>query len=75
VCQRWHRSFLAFQEDILKDLGPRLPGMSIDRFPNNNGDYEPGNVRWATPLQQTRNRRPSWEWQRRSAPELEALHV
>ena len=33
------------------------PDMSLDRFPDNNGHYEIGNVRWATPFQQTHNSR------------------
>jgi hypothetical protein len=31
-------------------------GHSLDRYPNRNGNYEPGNVRWATAKQQNRNK-------------------
>lgn len=55
ICVRWLRSFSVFLRDVGKRPGP---GYSIDRFPNNDGNYEPGNVRWATHSQQMRNRRP-----------------
>jgi hypothetical protein len=57
VCKRWLHSF----ENFLKDMGSRpSPELSIDRYPDNNGNYEPSNCRWATRSQQMRNRRPFW---------------
>jgi hypothetical protein len=34
---------------------PPTPKHTLDRFPNRNGNYEPGNVRWATAKEQARN--------------------
>ena len=51
VCERW-KVFLNFYSD----MGPRpSPRHSLDRFPNKDGNYEPGNVRWATAKEQMRN--------------------
>lgn len=54
VCAQWRDSFSVF----LADMGERpTPGHSIDRFPNQNGNYEPDNCRWATKHEQMQNTR------------------
>ena len=54
VCAAWRNNFVAF----FKYIGRRPSSKhSLDRFPDQNGDYRPGNVRWATMIQQNRNRR------------------
>lgn len=54
VCQEWRDSFSAF----LGYVGPRpSPKHSLDRYPDPDGNYEPGNVRWATRAEQRANQR------------------
>lgn len=54
ICRRWIESF----ETFFADVGPRPgPEYSLDRYPDNDGNYQPGNVRWATKDEQSVNRR------------------
>jgi len=55
VCQRWRESFEAFYEDV----GDIPKNKSLDRYPNNDGNYEPNNFRWATKKEQVVNSRPA----------------
>lgn len=51
VCERW-----ADFSKFLMDMGERPAGTTLDRYPNGEGNYEPGNCRWATKLEQSLNR-------------------
>jgi hypothetical protein len=73
VCQRWLRSFLHFYNDV----GPRpSPEHQLDRI-NNDGHYEPGNIRWVTRSKNRMNTRTN-RWvvyrnQRMTLTELSAM--
>lgn len=63
VCRRWRESFDSF----LKDMGKRPDKLTLDRFPQKDGNYEPNNCRWATRKEQannTKNNHMIWNgWQ------------
>jgi hypothetical protein len=54
VCDRWlgEHGF----ENFLADMGPKPKGLTLDRWPDVNGNYEPSNCRWATWKEQQNNK-------------------
>lgn len=54
VCDEWRRDYRAFLACVGRRPSSRY---SLDRFPDNDGNYEPDNVRWRTAAQQARNKR------------------
>jgi len=56
ICPEWD-DFWTYVSDVGQCPSP---GLTLDRV-NNDGDYEPGNIRWATQKQQANNRGPRWD--------------
>jgi len=73
VCERWLQSYANFEADIGY---PENKSYTIDRI-DPNGNYEPSNVRWATPKQQANNKRNTkrimWKGSMMTIPEIADL--
>lgn len=53
MCYKWRTNFTNFYTWALANGYQK--GLTIDRYPNKKGNYQPSNCRWATPKQQSRN--------------------
>lgn len=56
VCEEWEKDFMTFYNYVSKLPHFGEEGRTLDRI-NDDGNYEPGNVRWATPREQANNTR------------------
>lgn len=63
MCDEWRNNFAAF----FAYIGPKPRGYLLDRI-NNDGHYEPGNVRWVTHKESANNRRRQRTWLGRPLP-------
>lgn len=73
VCDRWlgDNGFNNFVEDMYPSYSP---GLTIDRYPDINGNYEPNNCRWATLEEQARNKRNNLDY-REAIPEDSPIYI
>lgn len=58
VCDEWNPAKGGSYKNFVNCLGIRPVGKTLDRYPDKNGNYEPGNVRWATYSEQGFNQNP-----------------
>jgi Staphylococcus phage HNH endonuclease len=56
MCDEWRNDMKAFYDYMISNFGHKQPGQSIERI-DVNGNYEPGNVKWATTQEQNKNKR------------------
>ena len=56
VYSEWINDYSTFKKWILNNIGERPKGLTLDRI-NNDGNYEPNNLRWANRITQRQNRR------------------
>lgn len=62
VHSEWRKDYAAFAAWVRHNIGDRPSSKySLDRR-DNDGNYEPGNIRWATQSEQMSNRRTGWSW-------------
>lgn len=69
ICDEWANDFGRFLADVGE---PPTPHLTLDRI-DNDGNYEPGNIRWATHSTQMVNRRPFRDFTQRCVDHLEGL--
>ena len=57
ICDEWLHSYESYRDYINALPNAHEPGRSVDRR-NNDGNYEPGNMKWSTASEQSLNQRP-----------------